>query len=163
MCGAFALRLEGGVVRAPRIAFGGMAATPRRAARTEAALDGQPLDEATLALAQQALALDFDPLTDLRASAGYRRRAAAGLLRRFFLETRADAPLTPAQTRVFAAFDPCALGLGALGPGTVNPRAANPHSADPPGTAPDARRARPAGTDAGAADPGTPGHLRPPP
>ena len=163
VCGAFALRLEGGVVRAPRIAFGGMAATPRRAARTEAALDGQPLDEATLALAQQALALDFDPLTDLRASAGYRRRAAAGLLRRFFLETRADAPLTPAQTRVFAAFDPCALGLGALGPGKVNPRAANPHSADPPGTAPDARRARPAGTDAGAADPGTPGHLRPPP
>ncbi|MBP7640855.1 xanthine dehydrogenase small subunit [Thauera phenylacetica] len=106
VCGAFALRLQDGVVRAPRIAFGGMAATPRRAARTEAALDGRPWDEVTLALAVQALALDFDPLTDLRASASYRRRAAAGLLRRFFLETRADAPLAPAQTRVFAAFDP---------------------------------------------------------
>ncbi|MFP5401529.1 MAG: xanthine dehydrogenase small subunit [Gammaproteobacteria bacterium] len=109
VCGAFALRLEDGRVHAPRIAFGGMAATPRRATRTEAALDGRPWDEAALALAAQALDEDFDPLTDLRASAGYRRRAAAGLLRRFFLETRADAPLAPAQTRVFAAFDPCAV------------------------------------------------------
>lgn len=109
VCGAFTLRLEDGMVRTPRIAFGGMAATPRRAARTEAALDGRPWDEATLALAVQALDQDFDPLTDLRASAAYRRRAAAGLLRRFFLETRVDTPLAPAQTRVFAAFDPCAV------------------------------------------------------
>ncbi|MDX9885767.1 xanthine dehydrogenase small subunit [Thauera sp.] len=113
LCGAFALHLEDGVVRAPRIAFGGMAATPRRAPRTEAALEGKPWNEATLALALQALATDFDPLTDLRASASYRRRAAAGLLRRFHLETRADAPLASAQTRVFAAFDPRAADLRA--------------------------------------------------
>ena len=45
------------------------------------------------------------PLDDLRASAGYRSRAAAGLLTRFFLETRPDAPLAAAQTRAFAAED----------------------------------------------------------
>ena len=44
-------------------------------------------------------------LDDLRASAGYRSRAAAGLLTRFFLETRPDAPLAAAQTRAFAAED----------------------------------------------------------
>ncbi|WP_068639504.1 xanthine dehydrogenase small subunit [Thauera butanivorans] len=105
VCAAFALQLEDGIVRAPRIAFGGMAATSRRALRTEAALEGRRWDEAALAAALQALDQDYAPLGDLRASAGYRRRAAANLLRRFHLETRAEAPLDAQQTRVFAAFD----------------------------------------------------------
>ncbi len=105
MCAGFALELRAGTIHAPRIAFGGMAATPRRATATEAALAGRPWDEATLAAAQRALANDFTPLDDLRASAGYRRRAAAGLLARFFLETRPDAPLAAVQTRAFAAQD----------------------------------------------------------
>ena len=105
VCAAFALNLEDGIVRNPRIAFGGMAATSRRATRTEAALEGRCWDEATLADALQALDQDYTPLGDLRASAGYRRRAAANLLRRFHLETRAEAPLDTQQTRVFAAFD----------------------------------------------------------
>ncbi len=105
VCGAFALRLEAGVVRSPRIAFGGMAATPRRALRTEAAIEGRRWDEAALFAALQALAEDYAPLSDLRASADYRRRTAAGLLRRFYLETRAQDPLDAQQTRVFAAFD----------------------------------------------------------
>ncbi|HRP26128.1 MAG TPA: xanthine dehydrogenase small subunit [Thauera sp.] len=105
VCGAFALRLEDGVVRSPRIAFGGMAATPRRALRTEAAIEGRRWDEAALFAALQALAEDYAPLSDLRASADYRRRTAAGLLRRFYLETRAQDPLDTQQTRVFAAFD----------------------------------------------------------
>ncbi|NMF90956.1 xanthine dehydrogenase small subunit [Aromatoleum petrolei] len=109
VCGAFALRIEDGRVREPRIAFGGMAATPKRAARTEAALDGRPWDEETLAHALLALELDYAPLTDMRASAGYRRRAAGGLLRRFFLETRPEVSLAAAQTRVFAAFDACTV------------------------------------------------------
>ena len=105
VCAGFALELRAGAIHAPRIAFGGMAATPRRATATEAALAGRPWDEATLAAAQRALADDFAPLDDLRASAGYRSRAAAGLLTRFFLETRPDAPLAAAQTRAFAAED----------------------------------------------------------
>ena len=102
VCAAFALRLQDGVIASARAAFGGMAATPRRAPQAEAALLGQPWDAATLARAQAALAADYTPLDDLRASAAYRRRAAANLLRRFHLETRPQAPLPPAQTRAFA-------------------------------------------------------------
>ena len=57
---------------------------------------------ATLARAQAALAADYTPLDDLRASAAYRRRAAANLLQRFHLETRPEAPLPAQQTRAFA-------------------------------------------------------------
>jgi xanthine dehydrogenase small subunit len=104
VCAAFALRLDAaGVIDHVRLAWGGVAATVARAARAEAALLGQPWTEATLTAAQAALAQDFQPLTDLRASAGYRQRVAANLLRRLWLETRADAPLGEAQTRVWPA------------------------------------------------------------
>jgi len=93
LCGAFALDLDGGVVRAARLAFGGVAATVKRAAGAEAALVGQPWTEATLTAAMAAMASDFQPLTDLRASAGYRLQVAQNLLRRFWLETRTDNPL----------------------------------------------------------------------
>ncbi len=102
LAAALALRCDGGVVREARFAFGGMAATVRRAAETEAALVGQPWTEASLQRAQQALARDFSPLTDLRASADYRLAAARGLLRRLWLETRPEAPLDASQTRVQA-------------------------------------------------------------
>ncbi len=94
--GAFALTLEGGKVVAARIAYGGMAATPRRAPRAEAALTGQPWNEATLEAAMAALPEDFTPITDWRASAGYRAKVAANLLRRLFIETTDDA----AETRL---------------------------------------------------------------
>lgn len=105
VCAAFSIQLIDGLIKAPRMAFGGMAATPKRAPRTEAALDGRPWDEATLALALATLEADYTPLGDMRASASYRKRAAANLLRRFHLETRPDDPLTRTQTSVFAAFD----------------------------------------------------------
>ena len=90
----------------------------------------QSVLEATLALALQALAADFEPLTDLRASASYRRRAAAGLLRRFHLETRADAPLSPVQTRVFSAFDSLTPQPGAASTHASNARDANTGAGD---------------------------------
>ena len=80
-------------MRAIRLAFGGMAAIVRRAANAEAAIVGQPWNEATVEAAMAALETDFTPLTDLRASATYRMRVARNLLRRFWLETRPDAPL----------------------------------------------------------------------
>ena len=90
---AICVSLDGGRVSRARIAFGGMAATPRRAAAAEAALVGNPL-EAGLAAACDALADDFTPLTDMRASAGYRLAAAQNLLRRFALENAGDRPAT---------------------------------------------------------------------
>jgi xanthine dehydrogenase small subunit len=88
LCAAFALQLDpDGVVNRCRVAFGGMAAVPARGLKTEATLLGSFWDEASLEQACLALAEDFSPLNDLRASAGYRMRVAQNLLRRFYLET----------------------------------------------------------------------------
>ncbi len=86
-CGAFRVAIADGVVRDARIAFGGMAATPKRAPAVEAALTGKPWTMATVDAAVPAFAEDFQPLSDMRASAEYRLLAAQNLLRRFFLET----------------------------------------------------------------------------
>ena len=59
-----------------------MAATPRRARLCEQALVGQSIHDALLTSAAEALARDFDPISDMRASASYRRLAARGLLER---------------------------------------------------------------------------------
>jgi xanthine dehydrogenase small subunit len=98
----FAVTLDGDRVRAVRLAFGGMAAIVRRAAGAEAALLGQPWTEASLVAAVQALERDFTPITDMRASAGYRMQVAQNLLRRFWLETRLQAPLPETAVSVFA-------------------------------------------------------------
>ena len=100
--GAFALRLDrAGVVTEARLAWGGMAAIAKRAAATEAALVGLPFDRPALDAARAALATDFTPLTDMRASAAHRLRVARNLLERLWLETRATDPLPTAATRVF--------------------------------------------------------------
>ncbi|HJQ58588.1 MAG TPA: xanthine dehydrogenase small subunit [Vineibacter sp.] len=85
--GAYRLRVEAGVVRTARLAFGGMAATPARARQAEAALVGQPWAEATVERAAVALARDFQPLDDWRGSAVYRLAVAGNLLRRLHLRT----------------------------------------------------------------------------
>jgi xanthine dehydrogenase small subunit len=99
-CGLW-LQLDGTRVADARFAFGGMAATVRRAAAAEQAVRGQPWTEATVRAAMAALATDYQPLTDLRASASYRRRVAAQLLMRLWLETRPDQPLSAAETTVW--------------------------------------------------------------
>ena len=83
----FRVVVAAGKVTAARLAFGGMAATPKRAAAVEAALVGQPWTEAAVLAAMPAFAEDFTPLTDWRATADYRATVARNLLRRFFLET----------------------------------------------------------------------------
>jgi xanthine dehydrogenase small subunit len=88
---AFRIKLEQGVVSEARLAFGGMAGTPKRALAAEAALTGEPFDDQALESAVAALAEDFTPLTDMRASAAYRLKGAQNLLRRFHLENRPDA------------------------------------------------------------------------
>ena len=93
------LRLDGEQIIDARLVWGGMAATVRAAPGAQAALIGRPWTLATLQDAQTALDADFQPLSDLRASAHYRRAAARGLLRRLWLETRPNKPLTPDATR----------------------------------------------------------------
>jgi len=102
VCAAFAFRLEGERIVGARIAFGGMAATPKRAAKAEAALNGQPWNEDALRTAMALLAQDYAPLTDMRASGEYRMQTAQNLLRRFWFETRVDTPLAPDAVNVFA-------------------------------------------------------------
>ena len=77
-----------GRVIAARLAYGGMAATPRRAVAAEAAVVGQPWSEASVEAAAHAIATDFTPMSDHRGSAPYRSLVAANLLRGFFEETR---------------------------------------------------------------------------
>jgi len=103
LCGAFAIGLDGGVVRSARLVFGGMAAVVKRAAQAEATLAGKSWDEATVRAAMAALARDFTPLSDLRASATYRLQAAQNLLLKLWHETRADAPLPPEATSVWTS------------------------------------------------------------
>ncbi len=102
LCAAFAIELDGDVVRTVRLAFGGMAAIVKRAALAEAALVGKRWDQAAVKAAQAALAQDFNPLSDMRASADYRQQVARNLLQRFWLETRTRDPLSAAATSVWS-------------------------------------------------------------
>jgi xanthine dehydrogenase small subunit len=96
--GAFRLTLAGLRIAEARVAFGGMAPTPKRARMTEEALAGADLrDPATWEPALDALALDYTPITDMRATAGYRRDAARALLRKALAEI---AGMPSAATRV---------------------------------------------------------------
>ncbi|WP_397459323.1 xanthine dehydrogenase small subunit [Pseudomonas asplenii] len=98
VCAAFNLRIDKGVVAEARIAFGGMAATPKRARACETALVGQPWSQASVERACAALAEDFTPLSDFRASKEYRLLSAQNLLRKYFIELQ-----TPhIETRVTA-------------------------------------------------------------
>ncbi|MBG1232632.1 xanthine dehydrogenase small subunit [Aestuariivirga litoralis] len=90
---AFRFTLDGDVISEARIAFGGMAATPKRATKTEDALRGK-----TLAQALSITLDDYAPLTDMRASAEYRRETAAALLKKALLELQGET-----QTRVLVA------------------------------------------------------------
>jgi xanthine dehydrogenase small subunit len=83
--GAFSWRLEDGVMRDVRLAFGGMAGIPRRASHAEAALEGQAPATNAFQAARLALTEDFQPMSDVRGSAHYRRLSAANLLERLRL------------------------------------------------------------------------------
>jgi xanthine dehydrogenase small subunit len=91
VCLGLALELKDGIVAAARLGFGGMAAIPKRARAAEAALVGRSWDGAAVAAAQAALAQDFKPITDMRASDAYRARAAANLIARCLAETTSPA------------------------------------------------------------------------
>ena len=83
VCGCFNLTVEAGKITAARIAFGGMAGIPKRASQVEAALLGQAFTLQTAEAAAREMAKDFQPLTDMRASASYRLTIAQNLLIRY--------------------------------------------------------------------------------
>jgi xanthine dehydrogenase small subunit len=87
----YALRLDGGVIGHARIGLGGVAATPLRASATEAALVGQPWNEATAAAAADVLAAEGTPIDDQRASAAYRAAMMGQSLLKFYYESTAGA------------------------------------------------------------------------
>ena len=101
VCGGFAVTLQEGIVAEARIAYGGMAAIPKRAPAAEAALTGQPLGSASVRAAIEALGADFEPIDDFRASAGYRLRVAGALLERFADEHGATQGRGQARVREF--------------------------------------------------------------
>ena len=102
LCAGFAITVQDGIVQQVRLAFGGMAATVRRAPLAEAALVGRAWTEDAVAAAQTALANDFQPLSDMRASAAYRMQVAQNLLQRLWLETRGTDPLPVQATSVWS-------------------------------------------------------------
>jgi xanthine dehydrogenase small subunit len=91
---AIRIDLEGRRIIGARLACGGMAATPKRAEKAERALAGASLDlPETWRRAREAINDDFSPLTDMRATAAYRKTVAANLLEKALMEiSGASAP-----------------------------------------------------------------------
>jgi xanthine dehydrogenase small subunit len=106
LCAGLSLRLDGEVVAEVRLAFGGMAGTVKRAAQAEDALLGRAWTQPAVDDAKAALALDFQPLSDLRAGSSYRMQVAQNLLQRFWLETRADDPMPRDAVQVWSGVLP---------------------------------------------------------
>ena len=100
--GAFRIARNGNTVSDAKLVFGGMAATVKHATNAEAALRGKDWTEASVEAAAEALAKDFEPISDMRASAAYRLEVSRNLLRRFWLETRPDNPLPASGVSVWA-------------------------------------------------------------
>ena len=84
-CGAFWIEVESDRVAEARIAFGGMAGTPKRAPHVEQALIGKPWTEDTVMAASREFDADYQPMSDMRASAGYRLEAARNMLIRYLI------------------------------------------------------------------------------
>jgi xanthine dehydrogenase small subunit len=88
VCLAIQMTLTDGVVAQVSIGAGGVAATPARARQTEAALRGRPWTAETVQAGVAALRAEFQPISDMRASAAYRQAVLGNLLQRFWLESQ---------------------------------------------------------------------------
>lgn len=93
VCLALHLQVQDGRIVAARIGAGGVAATPVRALKTEAALIGQPWVLSSLEAAASVLAQEFSPISDMRASADYRRSVLGRLLLRYWAEEQGELQL----------------------------------------------------------------------
>lgn len=87
ICGAYSLTRNGMAIADIKIAYGGLAAVPKRALYCEARLGGLEWNEETVQTGVDALNEDFSPITDMRSTADYRRRVCGNLLKRFYLDS----------------------------------------------------------------------------
>ena len=85
---AMSFDLKDGICTNVRIAYGGMAAIPKRAAHAEATLENKPWNEASAREAMKALSRDFTPIDDMRASKTYRMQVAQNLILKAWLESQ---------------------------------------------------------------------------
>ena len=97
VCVAFFLAVEKGLIRKARVAFGGMAATPKRASEAERFMKGKPFALETMRAAAELLPLDFQPISDMRASADYRMLVARNLFEQFWYDKQEELPLEAAE------------------------------------------------------------------
>jgi xanthine dehydrogenase small subunit len=88
VCLAVKLQLSGQKITQASIGVGGVAATPARAGKTEAMLQGQAWTQATARQACTALCDEFAPISDMRASSSYRMQVLGNLMQRFWLESQ---------------------------------------------------------------------------
>jgi len=89
---AFTLRLDTSAqVTSARLAYGGVAPTPVRAAEAERALVGRRFDEDAVAAARSVLADAFSPIDDHRGSAAYRRAMVVRLFEKLHADVTAGA------------------------------------------------------------------------
>jgi xanthine dehydrogenase small subunit len=79
VCGAFNLTIKDGVITSARVAFGGMAATPRRTIEVEAALIGTTVAGGDFSNVASAIRTAFKPLSDWRGTSDYRSQVAGNL------------------------------------------------------------------------------------
>lgn len=101
VCAAFSLKFDDDIISDVRLAFGGMAPTPKRAAHAEAQLRGRALTFEATNDAAAALAFDFLPISDWRGSAEYRMRVAQNLVLRLYWQV--TAPSTPTDIEELTA------------------------------------------------------------
>ena len=86
MCGSFNFEINNNKIKQVYIAYGGMAAVPKRAKACEEILKNKPLIINTFIKAKDYLEKDFSPIGDMRASKEYRLEVAKNLLIKCFVE-----------------------------------------------------------------------------
>jgi xanthine dehydrogenase small subunit len=106
VCLAINAHLRDGVVEAISIGAGGVAATPARAAQTEALLRGQPWTAEAAKKATAMLRAEFNPISDMRASSAYRSEVLGNLVQRFWLESQGLAQINLESFRLEEATAP---------------------------------------------------------
>jgi len=97
---AFFIEQDGQKVTNVRLAFGGMAGIPKRGSAAEAALLSKDFTKETVTQAKAALATDFQPMTDVRASDKYRMTVAQNLIEKCYLELQSTYTSNLIETRV---------------------------------------------------------------
>lgn len=106
VCLVVSARIEDGMVSHVGIGAGGVAATPVRAVQTEAALRGQPWSLETAQKATASLRSEFQPISDMRASAAYRSEVLGNLMQRFWLESQGYEQINLESFRLVEAIAP---------------------------------------------------------